>query len=91
MAKRYFNEKNKKEATISFDSVSIGNGHIGAILKTSLFDANSSDTLFLWGKNSNGQLGHVSKASTSLPRSAFLLNPNKLTQVFCGDEITFIY
>lgn len=90
-AKRYYDEKRQKETLISFDNISIGNGHMGAILKTSVYNKQAPDTLFLWGKNSNGQLGNESKVSVAEPKSSFLLNPKELSKIFCGNESTIVY
>ena len=89
--KEHYNEKTKTREKISFDSLSIGNGHLAAVLKTSEISKSSPNTLYLWGKNSQGQLGFLSKTAVSIPRSAFLLNAKEYQNVTCGDECTIVY
>lgn len=89
--KEHYNEKTRGRDKISFESISIGNGHLAAILKTSQISKSSPNTLYLWGKNSQGQLGFLSKTAVSVPRSAFLLNAKEYQDVTCGDEFTMVY
>ena len=61
-------------------SASCGNAHFAAV--------STCGALFTWGNGSNGQLGHGSTASESLPRQVLPLQAEKIIAVSCGVSMT---
>jgi alpha-tubulin suppressor-like RCC1 family protein len=82
--RKFYNEATKHEEFHNFSQVSIGKNHIGAVMDTSSIKMNpkAPNTLYLWGSNSDGQLGQNLK-------SCYLLEG--FSKVACGEETTLVY